>query len=62
MHNEKKAGQLIIICMYVDDEAVSENWNSKFNALMQFLQLKLEVTHEGSLHWYLSVRWQFNVD
>eukprot|EP00961_Rhodomonas_salina_P026833 362538-Rhodomonas_salina.1 len=29
---------------------------------MQFLQKKIEVTHEGSLHWYLSVLWRFNVD
>eukprot|EP00961_Rhodomonas_salina_P242275 3272843-Rhodomonas_salina.1 len=53
---------MIIVCMYVDDEAVAENWPSKFNALMQFLQKKIEVTHEGLLHWYLSVRWRFNVD
>eukprot|EP00961_Rhodomonas_salina_P269465 3640599-Rhodomonas_salina.1 len=53
---------MIIVCMYVDDEAVAENWPSKFNTLMQFLQKKIEVTHEGSLHWYLSVRWRFNVD
>lgn len=29
---------------------------------MQFLQTKLELTHEGALHWYLSVLWRFNVD
>eukprot|EP00961_Rhodomonas_salina_P194028 2619531-Rhodomonas_salina.6 len=62
MHNAKKPCQLFIICMCVDDEAVCQNWNSKFNSLMQFLQCKLEVTHKGTLHWYLSVHWRYNVD
>lgn len=29
---------------------------------MQFLCKRLDVTHKGSLHWYLSVLWQFNMD
>ena len=48
--------------MYVDDSIVAENWPSKFNQFMQFLEGKIDVTDEGCLAWYLSVRYQYNLD
>ncbi len=29
---------------------------------MQYLQSKVEVTNDGLLRWYLSVRWRYNAD
>eukprot|EP00961_Rhodomonas_salina_P154923 2086793-Rhodomonas_salina.1 len=55
-------GLYIIICLYVDDALVAENWASRFNEFTQYIQNKIEITNEGYLNWYLSVKWRFNVD
>jgi hypothetical protein len=54
--------RVIIACIYVDDAIVAESWPSKYNALLQHLSKKIEVTDEGSLHWYLSVSYKYNID
>ncbi len=40
-----------------------DNWPTKLNSLVQFLQKRLEgVTNEGLVQWYLSVSYMFNED
>ncbi len=46
----------------MDDIIIAENWTSRFNKFSQFLQSRVEVTNEGTLRWYLSVRWRYNID
>ncbi len=52
----------IILCLYVDDLVCGENWKSRFNKFMPFLESRIEITNEGALRWYLSVKWTFNAD
>eukprot|EP00961_Rhodomonas_salina_P131428 1768846-Rhodomonas_salina.1 len=57
-------GLYIIVCLYVDDALVAENWASRFNKFTQDIQNKIEITNEGypSLNWYLSVERKFKID
>lgn len=59
---DEATDRLIVICMYVDDTIVAENWPSKFNQFVQHLSKHVEITDEGFLNWYLSVRYRSNVD
>mmetsp|Transcript_61772 Transcript_61772/g.127702 ORF Transcript_61772/g.127702 Transcript_61772/m.127702 type:complete len:1753 (+) Transcript_61772:15-5273(+) len=54
--------RVIIVVLYVDDAIVAENWPSRYNKFLQFMQRKLEITDEGALHWYLSVSYQHSKD
>eukprot|EP00961_Rhodomonas_salina_P024124 324789-Rhodomonas_salina.1 len=43
-------GLYIIICLYVDEALVAENWPSRFNKFTQYIQNKIEITNEGYLN------------
>jgi len=60
--NKEDSTKMIVVCIYVDDCIIVENWASKLNALIQHFEKHVEITNEGSIHWYLSVRYQYSVD
>eukprot|EP00286_Rhodomonas_abbreviata_P008122 CAMPEP_0181343174 /NCGR_PEP_ID=MMETSP1101-20121128/31437_1 /TAXON_ID=46948 /ORGANISM="Rhodomonas abbreviata, Strain Caron Lab Isolate" /LENGTH=1673 /DNA_ID=CAMNT_0023454769 /DNA_START=92 /DNA_END=5115 /DNA_ORIENTATION=- len=59
---DEVSDRVIILCLYVDDAILEDNWPSRVNKLLQFLATKIEVTDEGALHWYLAVSYKYNLD
>eukprot|EP00961_Rhodomonas_salina_P257896 3485486-Rhodomonas_salina.3 len=60
---DPQASWSIILCLYVaGDSLACKNWPSKYNALLQFIKKKIEITDTCDLQWHLSVRYQWSAD